>query len=154
MKLKTVALAALVLACTNATAQEFSVYKWVDEDGVPHYTDRPPSSAEVTRTGVRSRRTDPDAVMARAEQRSATTATQNEARQETRAANEEAAAEQAKTESERQEECAKARERARTYNTARRLYRPLPDGNREYLTDQELSEARASADEAVSTWCK
>jgi hypothetical protein len=33
------------------------------------------------------------------------------------------------------------------------VYRPTPDGGRDYLTDQELSDARAAADEAVNTWC-
>ena len=38
-------------------------------------------------------------------------------------------------------------------DTAQRLYRPLPDGSREYLTADELSDARNTADQAISTWC-
>lgn len=154
MKVTAIPLAALALVCTTAVAQEFSVYKWVDNEGVPHYTDRPPNSTEATRTGIRSQRTDPNAVMARAEQRSEQFAEQNEARQEAQTAEDEAAAARQKTMDERKANCEQARERAATYNTARRLYRPLADGGREYLTDQELSEARAAADEAVTTWCK
>ena len=58
---------ALALTALTAGAQEFSVYKWVDEDGVPQYTDRPPNTADAQSTGIRSRRTDPSAVMARAQ---------------------------------------------------------------------------------------
>jgi len=143
----------LSLVALTAGAQEFNVYKWVDDEGVPQYTDRPPNAAEATATGIRSRRTDPSAVMARAEQ---------EARQESQqadtfnAAEDEAsstAAERAQTLDERRANCARARERAETYNTAQRLYRPLPDGGREYLTDEELDNARNAADQAISAWC-
>jgi hypothetical protein len=141
------------LGCATASAQEIAVYKWVDEDGVPQYTDRPPANEAATRTGIRSRRTNPGAVMARAEQQSEQRAERNAARQDAADAETNAAAEREQTRAERKEKCQRARERAETYNTARRLYRPLPDGSREYLTDQELSEARATADEAVDTWC-
>lgn len=154
MKVTAIPLAALALVCTTAVAQEFSVYKWVDNEGVPHYTDRPPTSGEATRTGIRSQRTDPNAVIARVEQQSEQFAEQNSARQEADAAGDEAAAARKKTMEEARANCEQAQQRAQNYNTARRLYRPLPDGGREYLTDQELSEARAAADEAVNTWCK
>ena len=154
MRVTAIALAALVLGTTGASAQEFSVYKWVDDDGVPHYTDRPPASEDATRTGVRSQRTDPNAVMARVEQQSEQLAEERAALQDAEDAEGEAAAERAQTRDEREENCQRARDRAETYNTARRLYRPMADGSREYLTDQELSDARAAADEAVNTWCQ
>ena len=153
MKVSAIPLAALALICTTALAQEVSVYTWVDKDGVPHYTDRPQNLEGATRTGIRSRRTDPNAVMARVEQQSDQFAERNETRAEAAEAEDEAAAERAKTRDERERNCAQARERAESYNTARRLYRPQADGSRQYLTDQELSEARAAADEAVNTWC-
>jgi len=154
MKVTAIPLAALALVCTTAFAQEFSVYTWVDDDGVPHYTDRPPAAAAATRTGIRSQRTDPNAVMARTEQRSEQFAEQTAARQEAGAAEDEAAAARKQTADERKANCEQAQQRAETYSTARRLYRPMADGSREYLTDQELSDARAAADEAVNTWCK
>jgi hypothetical protein len=37
--------------------------------------------------------------------------------------------------------------------TPRRLFRETPDGKRVYLTDQELTEARARAKQAVNDYC-
>ena len=36
---------------------------------------------------------------------------------------------------------------------SRRLFRETPDGKREYLTDKELSDARARAKQAVDDYC-
>lgn len=153
MKVTSIPLVALILVCTTAVAQELSVYTWVDDKGVPHYTDRPPNSTEATRTGIRSQRTDPNAVMARTEQRSEQFAAQNEAREKAGEAADEASAARQETVAERKANCEQAQDRAQKYDTARRLYRPMADGGREYLTDQELSDARAAANDAVNTWC-
>jgi catalase len=153
MKVPAISLATLLMISAAALADDFPVYKWVDDDGVPHYTDRPPNSAEVSFTGIRSQRTDPNAVVARVEQENDRNAVRREAREAEEEAGAEAAAERRQTLDERKANCQRARERAETYNDARRLYRPMADGGREYLTDQELSQARAAADEAVSAWC-
>lgn len=142
-----------LLFVATASANEFNVYKWVDEEGVPHYTDRPPMTARVEETGIRSRRTDPAEVEARAQQqREASDASAN---QREEAADDEslAAAERAQTLEERAANCRSARERAEQYTTARRLYRPLPNGERDYLSDAELTAARESAQNEVAQWC-
>jgi hypothetical protein len=54
---------------------------------------------------------------------------------------------------EKERNCVAARERADRYSTSQRLYRTLPNGEREYLSDAELSEARAKADADVVNWC-
>ena len=54
---------------------------------------------------------------------------------------------------ERQRNCAAAQERADKYKVSQRLYRTLPNGEREYLSDGELDEARAKADADVASWC-
>lgn len=156
MKLTLILLAALALVCSTAAGavDEFSVYTWVDDQGVPHYTDRPPTSGEATRTGIRSQRTDPNAVLARTEQQSEQFSERKAGRNEAGAEADEATAARQKTVDERKKNCEQAQERAQKYDTARRLYRPMADGGREYLTDQELSDARAAANEAVNTWCK
>ena len=153
MKRTSIPLVALALVCATAVAQEFSVYTWVDDEGIPHYTDRPPTTAEATRTDIRSQRTDPNAVMARVDQQSEQFQQQNTARKDADEAADDAAATRKKTMDERKANCQQAQERAQNYDTARRLYRPMPDGSREYLSDEELSEARAAANEAVNTWC-
>lgn len=54
---------------------------------------------------------------------------------------------------ERAANCAAARERNDRYQMSRRLYRSLPDGEREYLSDEELDAARAGAAADVEQWC-
>ena len=39
------------------------------------------------------------------------------------------------------------------YEQARRIYRPGPEGQRIYLTDEELDAERANARRAVGEWC-
>ena len=60
---------ALVLASAlvvmPAVAQQATVYKWTDEQGVPHYSDQPPVNAESEALPIRYRRTDKAAVQAR-----------------------------------------------------------------------------------------
>jgi hypothetical protein len=57
------------------------------------------------------------------------------------------------TAAERARNCAVAQERAERYRVSQRLYRTLPNGEREYLSDAELDEARARADADVANWC-
>ncbi|HEX5418788.1 MAG TPA: hypothetical protein VFY39_02195 [Gammaproteobacteria bacterium] len=54
---------------------------------------------------------------------------------------------------ERAENCRIARDRAQRYSVAHRLYRNLPNGQREYLTDAEIDKAKAEAAADVERWC-
>lgn len=49
--------------------------------------------------------------------------------------------------------CNYARQMQATYSTAHRLYKNGPDGERVYLTDEELSAARTKAESDVAAWC-
>ena len=51
------------------------------------------------------------------------------------------------------EQCKSAQDRYQRYLESRRLYRETADGKREYLTDKELTEARARARQAVDDYC-
>jgi hypothetical protein len=121
------------------------VYRYVDENGNVAYGDRPvgenaesivittsapivPSqAAAAAQPGVET----PDETVQR-ERREPTP----EERAEERAAN-----------------CTIARERMDRYAMSRRLYRSLPDGEREYLSDAEIDEAKAGAAADVQEWC-
>jgi hypothetical protein len=54
---------------------------------------------------------------------------------------------------EKERNCVAARERADRYSISQRLFRTLPNGEREYLSDAELDEARAKAEADVANWC-
>ena len=141
-----VASACLALALTiPAFAGE--IYRSVDENGVPVYTDKPPYPGAQP-IGIQSRPTDLDAV---AEEQARLLGEDNpnlvpppsagQARDpEAEAAN-------------RAEQCRLARERAQTYANAQRLYEPLPDGGRRYLSDEELDRARDEAQQAIARFC-
>ena len=50
-------------------------------------------------------------------------------------------------------QCKAAQDRYQRYIESRRLFRETADGKREYLTDQQLTEARARAKQAVDDYC-
>ena len=49
--------------------------------------------------------------------------------------------------------CGEARERYNTYLTAQRLFKPGPNNERQYLTDDELSAARVNAKREMDAAC-
>jgi hypothetical protein len=148
-----IAMAFSCLLVTIVMAQTASVYRWVDENGITHFTDLPPESADVQNTGIRYQRTNPAAVQARLNQNqeAAQANRENLAEASERAA--ETREEKKISERERKERCQKAREQSTSYDTAHRLYRRTPDGGREYLSDDEIDKARSEADKSVSEWC-
>jgi hypothetical protein len=136
-------------------AEEGAVYQWVDKDGTPHYQDRPPEGAESSarELSLRYRLTDSDQVAAATKSKAEANdvAQLREQQQAEDQANEEADRDQVRNE--REEGCAKARERLQKYETAHRLYKPGPDGQRNYLTDEEIDAARLEARRTVDEWC-
>ncbi len=136
-------LASLLLVALSATAG--NVYRSVDEDGNVQYSDRPegdnvevvfvrtqrPSAAPRPSPNTRSQSVQPAAP---------------EQDEPQGPSPEEIAAERA-------ENCSIAQDRLERYITSRRLYRVQADGERAYLSDQELDEARAKAQADVEEWC-
>ncbi|MSR09871.1 MAG: DUF4124 domain-containing protein [Gammaproteobacteria bacterium] len=140
-------------AASTAVAQESSVYKWVDAQGVPHFSDQPPPDSSAEELAIRFRRTDKAALQARVEAESeldAAAAVREDLTQTEAAA---AKADRRKVLAEREVICAAARDRMANYGRARRLYKPGPDGERIYLTDEELDVERANASRAVDQAC-
>jgi hypothetical protein len=60
---------------------------------------------------------------------------------------------QAEKDAERAKNCASARERKTRYDESHRLFKAGPNGDRVYLNDAEIDEARAKAAADVGTWC-
>lgn len=137
-----------------AHAEEGMVYRWVDRDGTPHYQDRPPEDMENAEAlSLRYRVSDPEAIAAAASRNAEEQAVAK--LRETQQDQEQAAADADRQEvlGEREQGCVKARERQQKYDTAHRLYKPGPDGQRQYLSDEELDAARIEARQAVAEWC-
>lgn len=127
------------------------VYRSVDENGVVTFSDRPGGAdTELIIVATRPATPAPDAAAARPA--TPDSAPEPEADAAGPAAAEEAPSPQEVAE-ERRRNCEIAMERIDRYSRARRLYRALPDGEREYLSDEDTAAARADAQADVATWC-
>jgi hypothetical protein len=123
------------------------VYKWVDVDGKVHYGDRPPDGvhAEVVEmVGTRDPRTAPTPPAApSADSKPAAPA---QAPAPKKISDEEAAANQQKL-------CADAQDRYKKLLEGRHLYKVGDDGQRQYMTSDQIDTERASAKQEVDTVC-
>lgn len=152
-RLAAAGLSLILVTAPAAMAQEASVYKWVDAEGVPHYSDQPPADASAEELNIRFRRTDRSMAQNQAKPKTPAgeTAPATEPSDAGNQSAEEADREQVLAE--RRATCEKAKERVAKYSNARRLYKPGPDGERIYLSDEEIDAERAEADRAVKEWC-
>lgn len=141
------------LVSNLAVAQESSVYKWLDSQGVPHYSDQPPADVDSTELPIRFRRTDQGILQASTKAKAELGAATEFREGQEADANAAAEADRQKLLAERANNCKLSRERVAKYSTAMRLYRPGPNGERVYLTDEELDAERADANRAVDQWC-
>lgn len=148
----------LLLTLTTATlaaagTAAADVYKYKDEKGNIQYTDKPPQ-LPAERLNVKSQRTDIVAVQERnqAEQQRQAAASQQQQQARTQAADQKEAAQlNAKDKAER---CAKSRERYDKYMNSQKLYEQGADGERRYLSSEELDAARASAKASMDVLCQ
>ena len=155
----TVALA-IVATLATSVALAGEIYRYVDEDGNVHYVDRPTGVESEQRLAIQSRPTDNDAVMARAQQRYARNEPEEDMGSENGSVSDEPVQEEEMTRSERiaaarerQQKCQQYRDRLETFVTARRLYREGEDGERVYLEDNEIQEARDKVQARVEEFC-
>lgn len=142
--------ALIFLAVLPAMAAD--VYRSVDENGTVVYSDRPDREG-TERVFIATARPAP---AARAPAASPSTQAQTPpAPGENETLHGEILQEPSADElaQQRAQNCSIAQQRAEQYRVAHRLYRTLPDGEREYLTDAELDQARAKAEADVASWC-
>ncbi len=145
-----VALSASMLLAAQAHAD---VYKYTDEKGNVHYTDKP-STLPAERLNIQSQRTDLVALQARQQEELERANAASQARQQTAAQKAEDRKTAAAMAADKAEQCKKARERYDSYMNSQRLYEALPNGERRYLTDAELDAARASAKASMDVLCQ
>ena len=143
---------ALMLVLVGASAPAVGeIYKWTDEEGNVHFGDKPVGE-DPERVAIQSKRTNPERVESRMQARASAAA---------KAAEEEAAATPAgPTEeemqarlAERQEKCDSYRERLQRFVTSRRIYREDENGERVYMSEEEMQEAREKVENQVQDYC-
>ena len=149
---KTLVLAAAAASLVAGSAIASDIYKYTDADGTVHYVDRPSGAETEQRVAIASKRSIPSASPSRSSQPTAATASAetetDDAESDTKSRSEIIAERK-----EREERCTSYRAKLETMVTSRRLYRETDDGEREYLSDTEIDEARARAQELVEENC-
>jgi Domain of unknown function (DUF4124) len=154
---------AVVLAGLTAGAAAETVYKWRDSSGQIHYTDLPPRQSDAKILGVYEQEAgtfedgpseegdegDESGSEGSGNAPSETDPTTSEPPVSADAM----AAVEADVAKAKVEQCKAAQDRYKRYVESRRLFRETPDGKRQYLTDQELADARARARQAISDTC-
>lgn len=143
---------ALATVTLGGGAMAEGIYKWTDENGNVHYEDRPSGAEAEELVAIAYRRTDSGAVQNRVDSRLENQASRQEAK--AAAAEEAKAAEaQAAEAANRQKKCDANRARLETYVQSRRLYREGDDGERTYLDEKQVQEARQRLEELISENC-
>jgi Domain of unknown function (DUF4124) len=142
--MRAILIMSLGLAFAHAHAAE--VYRSVDAAGNVTYSDRPETPDAVPMV-IRT------AAAAATTRRAPTPARSTEAASDEPDAATIERAEREQNAEDRAANCEAARARSETYETSRRLYRPGADGEREYLTDAEIDEARTNARADIARWC-
>ena len=148
--MRRIAYTALILVGAAALAQA-DVYRWTDEKGRVHYTDRWVPGSELVKVD-QSRESAQDAAARRAAEQNKLS-TSNDilaARKAPETASQAVKQDVAKA---RNEQCTKAKEEYEKSIPARRLYTEGKDGEREYLSDAEADEARVQARARMKEAC-
>ncbi len=156
-KLTTTVAAAFLLVASTSFASE--IYRVTDENGNVQYSDRPTFVETEERVAIASARTDTAAARAHMEQRYSLNqpaeepAAQNAIPEEIVEEEEMTRAERAAEQRERAQKCQQYRARLDTFENSRRLYRENDSGEREYLEEGEVAEARERVQDLVNEYC-
>jgi len=137
--------AALVVWSSHASA---IVYKWTDAQGKVQYGDRPPDGVHAEIVDLPGSHAAPTATPpgAPAPARTSATTPAGVTPQEKKAVDEDVEAARAK-------QCADAQERYKKLIEGRRLYKLGEDGEKQYLTSEEIDTERLNAKRDVDTTC-
>lgn len=140
----------LAAAIVAGPAVASDIYRYTDAEGNVSYVDRPTGAPTEERLAISSQPTNPAQVQARAQTRYSNPADEGTEGED---ADRPTRAERAAAAKEREAKCEQYRSQLETYVTSRRLYREAPNGERVYLDDSEIQEARTKAEERVVEYC-
>ena len=140
----------ILLLLTAISGQAAEVYRSVDANGVVVYSDRP-EGTQTERVVVAT--ANPTGRVTPAAGADVDGSPDDDSVSETLSGERQRELTPDERAEERSANCTIARQRAEQYANSHRLFRELADGEREYLSDGELNEARTKADSDVATWC-
>lgn len=136
----------------SAAAAAGDVYVTKDAQGNPIYTDTP-LTVPAKKVDIHSDSTNPGTVEQRDSSQMSQYAKDNQAAaasQAQQAARQQAAQDTAADQAKR---CVEARQTYQTYMNSWRLYETGPNGERTYLTSEQIDKARADAKQAMDQFC-
>jgi len=144
-----VAVACLVVCPLSPLTFAQSMYKWVDEKGVTHFTQEPPPPEAKSGGKIEVRTTTP-------ERAPTDNWREREAQSKAQRARQGVADEQArqKEESERANNCRRAQRQMDTFGTPGRVYRLNEKGERVYYEDKDYDAKLAEARENIARYCR
>jgi len=156
-------LVALLMAGLTVGASADTYYKWSDSRGQIHYTDLPPTQSDAKILGIFHQESvvmddemgddQGDGADNGDNANGPTTLPSGSDSGEPTIDNQAMAAVQKDVSDAKAKQCKEAQDRYQRYVESRRLFRETPDGKREYLTDQQLAEARVRAKQSVDESC-
>ena len=159
--IQVIGIGALLLGVSTMTSAG-DLYRWVDTKGQVHYSDEPPPAGAKDVKSMRSKGVDPsrqqqaedsdeesDAQPSYVEQQAAF-----EERQAKKAEEQAKAEEEKRAAAERQKNCNAARSNYNTVTSGGRVVRVNANGEREYLSDDEIKQQAVEAQKSVDEWCK
>jgi uncharacterized protein DUF4124 len=141
--LRTLLMLTAAAAAFAAGPAAADVYKFKDDHGNVLYTDKP-ATLPAERLNIQSQKTDTVAVQARAEEEAKRQQDADQANQQAAGQNKDQQQATQLSATQKAEQCTKARQRYDTYMNSQRRY----------LSDEELTAARASAKASMDVMCK
>lgn len=152
---------ALLMAGLTVAASADNYYKWSDSQGQIHYSDLPPTQPDAKILGVFNKESsvideetgDDQGDSGDDGDNGQTVLPSGNDTSEPPVDNEAMAAVQKDVANAKVKQCKEAQDRYQRYVESRRLFRETKDGKREYLTDQQLADARVKAKQAVDESC-
>jgi pyruvate/2-oxoglutarate dehydrogenase complex dihydrolipoamide acyltransferase (E2) component len=151
----------LLLALLGTATASADVYRSVDAHGNVAYSDRPTEKSEPVYVNASKpgRPGNPVTAPKTAADNAQANAQNGQNAQASSSSNQPGAQKEkgdltpAEKEAEKAKNCQLARERKVKYDQSHRLFKTGPNGDREYLSDSEIDQARAQATADVQTWC-
>lgn len=144
----------MLLQALALTAAAQNVYKSVDDEGLVMYTDRPPNNlAAETVDDLDIDLTDRDQIDAEKADADEQAKYDQVAKEMGEQKSKEDAELQSALTDQRTAACRAAKARLQKYKDSRRLYREQPDGERDYLNDDELEAEWSDAARSVDELC-
>jgi len=129
------------------------VYVMTDAKGNRVYTDRP-DTLPAQKAGVQSQSTDPAEAEARYAEEMERYSSEQRAEDEARAQAADAKRAEDLTAQDLAQRCVAARSRYQATLNSIRIYEELPNGQRRYLSSEEIDAARAEAKQAMEEFCR